>query len=64
MSGRPGRDSMIHTYAIRILTTAIAFIALLMVGSVAQAQILYGSLTGTVTDKAGAVIPKCAGDYY
>jgi Carboxypeptidase regulatory-like domain/TonB dependent receptor len=60
MSGRPDRDSMIHTYAIRILTTAIAFIALLMVSSVAQAQVLYGSLTGTVSDKAGAVIPNVA----
>jgi len=60
MSGRPDRDSMIHTYAIRILKTAIAFLALLMVSSVAQAQVLYGSLTGTVTDKAGAVIPNVA----
>ncbi|MEI9968632.1 MAG: carboxypeptidase-like regulatory domain-containing protein [Terracidiphilus sp.] len=58
MSGRPDRDSMIHTYAIRILTTAIAFLALLMVSSVAQAQVLYGSLTGTIADKAGAVIPN------
>jgi hypothetical protein len=58
MSGRPDRDSMIHTYAIRITTIAIAFIALLMVSSVAHAQVLYGSLTGTVTDKAGAVIPN------
>ncbi len=58
MSARPRRDSMIHTYAIKILTTAIAFLALLMVSSVAQAQVLYGSLTGTVTDKAGAVIPN------
>lgn len=60
MSGRPDRDSMIHTYAIRILTTAIAFLVLLMVSSVAQAQVLYGSLTGTVTDKAGAVVPNVA----
>ena len=60
MSGRPDRDSMIHTYAIRITTTAIAFLALLMMSSVAQAQVLYGSLTGTVTDKAGAVIPNVA----
>src|SRR5580704_11685999 len=58
MSGRPDRDSMIHTYAIKILTTAIAFLALLMVSSVAHAQVLYGSLTGTIADKAGAVIPN------
>jgi len=60
MSARPRRESRIHAYAIRITTTAIAFIALLMMSSVAHAQVLYGSLTGTVTDKAGAVIPNVA----
>ncbi len=58
MSGWPERDSKIHAYAIRIVTTAIAFLALLMVSSAANAQVLYGSLTGTVTDKTGAVIPN------
>jgi hypothetical protein len=58
MSGRPERNSKIHAYAIRIATTAIAFLALLMVSSVAQAQVLYGSITGTVSDKTGAVVPN------
>jgi hypothetical protein len=58
MSGRPERDSMIHGYAIRIATTAIAFLVLLMISSVAQAQVLYGSISGTVSDKTGAVVPN------
>lgn len=58
MSGRPEPHSMIHACAIRITATAIALLALLMAGSAAQAQILYGSLTGTVTDKTGAVVPN------
>ena len=33
-------------------------LALFMVSSAAHAQVLYGSLTGTVTDKTGAVIPN------
>jgi len=58
MSGRPERDSRIHAYAIRITATVIAFLALLMVSSVAQAQVLYGSITGTISDKTGAVVPN------
>src|ERR1039458_1965439 len=58
MSGRPERNSKIHACAIRIATTVIAFLALLMVSSVAQAQVLYGSITGTVSDKTGAVVPN------
>jgi len=40
------------------MTTAIAFLALLLLSSVAQAQVLYGSITGTVSDKTGAVVPN------
>jgi len=36
---------------------AAALLALVGVGSVAQAQVLYGSLTGNVTDPSGAAIP-------
>jgi len=36
----------------------VAILALFAVTSAAHAQILYGSLTGTVTDKTGAVIPN------
>jgi hypothetical protein len=58
MSGRPERNSVIHAYAIRIATTTIAFLVLLMASSVAQAQVLYGSISGTVSDKTGAVVPN------
>lgn len=58
MSGRPERNSMIHAFAIRIAATAIAFLALLMMSSAAQAQVLYGSISGTVSDKTGAVVPN------
>ncbi len=58
MSGRPERGSTIHSYAIRITATAIAFLALLLLSSAAQAQVLYGSITGTVSDKTGAVVPN------
>jgi hypothetical protein len=37
---------------------AIAILTLLAVGGAARAQVLYGSLTGTVTDKTGAVVPN------
>jgi hypothetical protein len=36
---------------------AVALFALFLGNSAAHAQVLYGSLTGTVTDKTGAVIP-------
>ncbi|MGO8933227.1 MAG: TonB-dependent receptor [Terracidiphilus sp.] len=58
MSGRPERNSKTHAYAVRIATTAVAFLALLMMSSIAQAQVLYGSITGTVSDKTGAVVPN------
>jgi hypothetical protein len=41
-----------------MLLTAAAFLALLFVNGTAQAQILYGSVTGTVADKTGAVVPN------
>ncbi len=58
MSGRPERDLRIHANAIRITTMAIAFFVLLLMSSVAQAQVLYGSISGTVSDKTGAVVPN------
>ena len=60
MSGRPNDDSRVNLSAIRFLLTAIAFLVLLMVSSIAQAQVLYGSITGTVADKTGAVVPNVA----
>jgi len=58
MLGRPGSYSKGFVCAIKGITAVIAFLALLMAGSAANAQVLYGSLTGTVTDKTGAVIPN------
>ena len=58
MLGRPGSYSRGFVCAIKGITAAIAFLALLVVGSAANAQVLYGSLTGSVTDKTGAVIPN------
>jgi hypothetical protein len=58
MSVRPDSDSRRSVFAIRTFALAIAFMALLFAGSVAQAQVLYGSITGTITDKTGAVIPN------
>ncbi len=58
MFSRPNSDSRRHVNAIRTLGTAIAFLALLFAGSIAQAQVLYGSINGTIADKTGAVVPN------
>ncbi|HTW61302.1 MAG TPA: TonB-dependent receptor [Terracidiphilus sp.] len=42
----------------RIITAAVVFLGLLLATGGASAQVLYGSITGTVTDKTGAVIPN------
>jgi hypothetical protein len=38
----------------------VAVALLLSMGSMAHAQVLYGSITGTVTDKTGAIVPNAA----
>jgi Carboxypeptidase regulatory-like domain/TonB dependent receptor len=58
MSGRPKGEFRVQQCAIRILVMVIALSAMFLVSTAAQAQTLYGSLTGTVTDKTGAVIPN------
>jgi len=58
MSGRPMSKLRVQHHAIRILMTVIALSVMLLASSAANAQILYGSITGTVTDKTGAVIPN------
>ena len=47
--------------SLRALLTSwsvIAVVALTLVASPAGAQVLYGSLTGNVTDASGAVVPN------
>jgi len=58
MSGRPKGEFQVQQRAIRILVMVIALSAMFLASSAARAQNLYGSLTGTVTDKTGAVIPN------
>jgi len=57
MSGRPGFNHRVNLGAIGTLLTAVAFLIVLFGSSIANSQVLYGSLTGTVADKLGAVIP-------
>ena len=60
MSGRPGFNSLFKPGAIRPLWMAVALLALFLGNGKVTAQVLYGSLTGAVTDKTGAVIPGAA----
>jgi hypothetical protein len=57
MSGRPGINHRVNTGAIRTLLMAVALLTMFLGMSSANAQVLYGSITGTVTDKTGAVVP-------
>jgi len=57
MSGRPDMNHRFKTCAIGALLMAVALLTICFVSSTANAQILYGSITGTVSDKTGAVIP-------
>lgn len=52
----PQRSS--QATAIRTIFLTIAIVAMVFSSVAAHAQILYGSLTGSVTDKTGAVIPN------
>jgi Carboxypeptidase regulatory-like domain/TonB dependent receptor len=55
-TSRVGRES--SRVVISIVGTAIAALLLLVAAGSAHAQVLYGSITGTVTDSSGAVIPN------
>jgi carboxypeptidase family protein/TonB-dependent receptor-like protein len=57
MSGRPRVNRRFRSYAIRALLSAVALFAGIFINSAANAQVLYGSLTGTVTDPGNGVIP-------
>jgi len=45
------------TRTLFIVRCAVALLAVIWAGSVCHAQVLYGSLTGNVTDPAGAAVP-------
>jgi hypothetical protein len=46
------------SHLISVFAMALIVSAMAMTGAMAHAQILYGSITGTVTDASGAVIPN------
>src|ERR1035437_1925554 len=56
MSGRPDMNHRFNAVAIRTLLT-VALLAICCGSMTVNAQVLYGSLTGTVSDKTGAVVP-------
>lgn len=58
MPGTPGINHRLNSCAIKALLMAAAFLVLSFGNNTAFAQVLYGSITGTVTDKAGAVVPN------
>jgi hypothetical protein len=58
MSKRPGNNFRIGKSAIGTLLLSIALFALFLGNGTARAQELYGTLTGTVSDKTGAVVPN------
>jgi hypothetical protein len=60
MSGRPDMNHRFNACAIRALLMAVALLTICFVSHTANAQILYGSVTGTVSDMTGAVIPGVA----
>jgi hypothetical protein len=60
MSGRPDMKRRFNAGAIGALLMAVMLLTICFVSSTANAQILYGSVTGTVSDMTGAVIPGVA----
>jgi len=55
MMGRPRDEFRVGSCVTRVWIAAVTSLAFLL-GAAAHAQVLYGSLTGTVTDASGAVI--------
>ncbi len=60
MSGRPDMNHRFNAGTIGTLLVAVALLAICFGSMTANAQILYGSITGSVADKTGAVIPGAA----
>src|ERR1039458_3409438 len=59
MSGRPDMNHRFNAVAIRTLL-AFALLTICFGSMTVNAQILYGSITGAVSDMTGAVIPGVA----
>ena len=57
MSGRPVMNHQFNAGAAKTLLMVITLAASLFASGSASAQVLYGSITGAVTDKTGAVVP-------
>jgi hypothetical protein len=49
---------MMEALTTRRWLLALLLVAAMMSSAIASGQVLYGTLTGTVTDKSGAVVPK------
>jgi hypothetical protein len=58
MVERPTMKIMMERFTANRWLLAILLVAAMMGSAVASGQVLYGTLTGTVTDKSGAVVPK------
>ncbi|HEX4066876.1 MAG TPA: TonB-dependent receptor [Acidobacteriaceae bacterium] len=58
MVERPEQQTIWNAASRWLLFTAL--LAALLITTTTSAQVLYGTLTGTVTDKSGAVVPKAS----
>ncbi|HUA92752.1 MAG TPA: TonB-dependent receptor [Terracidiphilus sp.] len=58
MKGRPTDVFQVHSSASRFWMLASALLAVFVLCGTASAQVLYGSISGTVSDNSGAVIPN------
>ncbi|MCL4854330.1 MAG: carboxypeptidase regulatory-like domain-containing protein, partial [Bryobacteraceae bacterium] len=54
------KRNTISRSAITLTCVAAGAIAISLYSPMASAQVLYGSIVGTVTDQSGAVVPKAA----
>jgi len=58
MLGRPESDFRIAVRVIKPVILAVSLLLMILGCSIVRAQVLYGSITGTVADKTGAVVPN------
>ncbi len=57
---RPGSKTRVNSCVTRTIIAAAFLVGLMLGAATSSAQVLYGSITGSVTDKTGAVIPNVA----